>query len=860
MDRHQRKIKLHSSSLCEVTVSELNDQIDKLNLNNSFVNIQYRSKPTIQPIASIDALDGLNVDAIDDRQTTESQHFVKQHNLSNCSTAFPVKAANGSLTANRDSKFSNGELNHKSNRNLNAQNAQRLKSLPDLISGRDCQTSKTAHFSFPTTTQLNAGIHGRSLDRASSITQNDARNSSKFDMSKESSIFNAKLNQLIDSSLLQSNTSNDVSNKVSNTMSNAVASLNTVPSIPPKAVKSNQTMNYCNIAQIVETDKCNQISIDFAPPLPPRLRPKKAVTAQISRKIDFNALSDLKFNRDLNEKLSQNLNQQFDQVNNQANHQATNQSLNQVNGQLPKNALLVSSNSVLNGKHKQRRQARSTETIKFRSNSINLPSTSTQPTFDKIVDEFAAYEKERKHHSDNEIIRDFIQINKNLNEFSIGVNDGPQRINQSMNASSTQTTALNQSNLERQIDDCQFKFRNKKPSLTEHTSSIVQLSESQLNQYLNSNDSTSDKMTTESQTKALHSSSSTNNRPSSQYDNLSLSEYSEPNITTASCHPASLSSTFSSCANSHLPISTHNSSLNTMATQNSLNLSWQSNNFSTTSLSSSNHIDHFDTNHSNRSSNRSSDRSSNRSSIRSSIRSSNRSSDRSVNQYSKDNESQSSYENNQDDELPPPIPPKKNISVYCQLFSSYTAPKDNALAKCYRYSVHTVQEIYRSQATYQQVELSFNQQKQFHNSNNQLTVPANELQPTTRFNGQQTTFSQPNSNRLTAGSLTTSSDDSMFSIDSFNSDSSKEINCLPLPPKKINPIAIPEKPEAYRFKKQTNTAKLSDASLTKFQHHHSFPSNDANLNEIKTAKLKHFDTLDFTCRSDSPTSLAKSER
>ena len=311
-------------------------------------------------------------------------------------------------------------------------------------------------------------------------------------------------------------------------------------------------------------------------------------------------------------------------------------------------------------------------------------------------------------------------------------------------------------------------------------------------------------------------SNQTAKRPSSQYDNLFVSEQTESN-----CNPSTAST-----ASSNLPA--QNSSFNTMNTQNSLNLSWQSNNFSSTlSSSSSSHIDsnldgnNFDSNHLN--SNRSSDRSS---------------------KYS--HQSQSSYEN--EDDTPPQLPPKsKNISVYCQLFSSYTAPKD----KCYRYSVHTVQEIYRSQAAYQQVELSFNQQKQFHN--NQLLNSFNQ----NGFNHHsfhQNGFNHSNSqnNRLTASSITTSSDDSMFSIDSFNSDSSKETNLLPLPPKKpFNHLTIPEKPEAYRYK-----------IPAKFQHHHSNQLNDQNLNEIKTAKLKHFDTLDFggDCRSDSPVSLQKSER
>ena len=141
--------------------------------------------------------------------------------------------------------------------------------------------------------------------------------------------------------------------------------------------------------------------------------------------------------------MSDHLNQQFNQLNNQTNNQNSqlnNQSFSKnqlLNGQLTKNALLVPSNSILNNQTKQSRQTRSTENIKYRSNS-SINNQQQSKNLDQIVDEFKNYEKQRKHHSDNDVIKDFIQINKNLNELSmnksVGVNlDANKDINLNKN-------------------------------------------------------------------------------------------------------------------------------------------------------------------------------------------------------------------------------------------------------------------------------------------------------------------------------------------------------------------------------------------------------------------------------------------
>lgn len=794
------------------------------------------------------------------------------------------------------------QLNGLNARNLiasNDQNAQKL--LPDLINGQpatqqinsqlnDCQAPER---------RLNANFHSNGNGNLSNLNGNaishkpsDSRALPEPDFERIDFIAehthrlpsNGSMSGSISGSV--SGASSTTSNKANLTSSSALDM--PAPKLP---FKSQPTTNYCNVAQIVETSKCNQISIDLsaAPTLPPKLPPKKASALQaISRKIDFNQLSDLKFDSNLNQKLSQHLNQQFDQhdqmhrpnqLNPPMNQQLTSQpdirSFNQFNqfnqlshlnsqlngqnlhapiqssqhGQSAKNALLVCPNSILaSEQNKPSRQTRSTENIKFRSNSLS--STGTNQMAGHLGSEFANHEQ-RKHHSDNEVIKDFLQINKNINELAMNRNvNSMTMMNGMANGSTVRVNGVPANNgiLTHPISsnsfcgsapeptDQQIVFRrkNQATSISEHTSSIVQLNELQLNQYLDDrNAATNDRRN--DQTNSQGNDELSGSRPSSQYDNLSLSELGEQ----PSFSPPSASSHLAQAHSCNAMLTGQNNlnqnSLNhNSLNQNSLNLSWQSNNFSSTlsSSSSSNcpmdgHLEppHDRLEHSNGSSNRSSDRS-----MRYPSRASNQTDNPADHQT--DNQSQSSYENEED--LPPPLPKKnKNISVYCQLFSSYTAPKD----KCYRYSVHTVQEIYRSQATYQQVELSFNQQKEFHNLNNQLMSSG--------FQQNQ----HANRHRLTASSITTSSDDSMFSIDSFNSDSSKETNLLPLPPKRsVNRLAIPEKPEAYRYKHQLPA---------KFQHH-SYQSNDPN--EIKTAKLKHFDSLDFACRPDSPLSLQKSER
>lgn len=785
-----------------------------MNLDNSFTNIQYRSKPLIRPISTEDPIDKLAVNFPNDSNDLNDEFKAKNYN---------------SISVE----------NHILNRNsMNGIDRQ-----PDLINNQNCQSNMHLIKPVLTNAQSINGNKDQKIDRAlpDSMITNNIRANNIISNNISNGLQNNELNFKCSFKTLKY--SND-------TQSNQIDNTNLMQTIQPPNLpfKNDQAINYCNVAQIVETNKCNRMSIEsnLVPSVPPRLPPKKQ---QINRKINFNQLSDLKFNDKLNEKLSQHLNEQLNQHLNDQNNQFDR---NQLNCQLPKNALVVSSNSILNNR------ARASEHLKFRSQSLNCTSTSYQSNLAKET-------AKSKHHSDNEAIKDFLKINKNLTEITSpnrcrnrenndqdnGRND--ERTNDLQTINSLASTNHTDHHLNNQIDGCQIVFRNKnKLSSNQQSSSYVQLSEEQFNQYLNEQNSKNllNKMNgtssinsgsgqeNEQQIKSNELSNDINKRPSSQYDNLSLNEFSDQ---TNQSTNFSLNTLPSTCKISQFtlptPNSNSNSSSNIVQMQNNLNTNWNLNNFSaattistTMSTVSSSSSSHFDGTNSNRSSNRSSKYSNDQ---------------KNASNQNLDSESQSSYENNEE-ELPPPIPPKqnKNISVYCQLFSSYTAPKENTR---YRYSVHTVQEIYRSQATYQQVELSFNQQKEFHNLNH-----------LNRLNNHH----HLNRHRLTASSITTSSDDSMFSIDSFNSDSSKECkeaNPLPLPPKKsVNCLTIPEKPEAYRYKNQLPAKFSCDQSLnTKFQHH-SYQFNDQGLNEIKTAK--HFDTLDFSCRPDSLISLQKSER
>ena len=235
VDKHQRKIKLHSS-LNEITVSELNEQIDKLNLNNStnsFVNVQYRSKPTIVT----------SNDCTSPPHQNESLKFFNQTNLN--------------------------DQSHK-------------KSLPDLLNNQneDCQAS-SVHHSF---------VHSQAISRKGQLIERalpEFRSTTTALVNE--SIFNANLNSLMNE---QANVTNEIFNRIP---------LDNLPNTAPKLPFKNDTMNYCNIAHIVETNKCNQISICLAPPLPPKKLPTKHASLQISRKIDFNKLSDLKFDNQLNQ-------------------------------------------------------------------------------------------------------------------------------------------------------------------------------------------------------------------------------------------------------------------------------------------------------------------------------------------------------------------------------------------------------------------------------------------------------------------------------------------------------------------------------------------------------------------------------
>ena len=713
----------------------MNDQIDKLQLNGSFAShIQYRNKPTIQPISSLDdrcaavhssngfhnAFDSCtsancpSANHIADR-TANGDEFVKSSKLFDSTTIDnqPLKLSEDDFgrNLNHHNQF-NGDLNPLNStapnrRNLstltaaNDQNAQYKKSLPDLINGPSGHFNRTNRQA--PNIRLNTNPNGNSTGSKGQPSADDrALPESDFERIDES-IFMADSHRSLPpngsstfNASLASITSQHNLTSPSSQPSGAAPMAGAAPKLP---VKSQSTINYCNIAQIVETSECNQISIDLsAPSLPPKLPPKKqsSATLLINRKIDFNQLSDLKFDSHLNQKLSQHLNQQFDQhdqmhqqsnpVNNQPNSQSFNQfshsnhlnhlnsqltSVNShtaiqphaaiqpsgsqaLNGQSPKKALLVCSNSILN--EQKARQTRSAENIKFRSNSLSSADSSTSfqtgGRLDQAANEFANHEPQRKHHSDNEVIKDFLQINKNINE--LGMN---RNVNSMVNGSAIGTAIANGSvsmNNEMNIElgmnggmsngmtpqlinstassldqsDQQIVFRRKKQSsISEQTCSIVQLNEIQLNQYLNSND----KNATASGSQVKCDESQSGSRPSSQYDNLSLSELCEPN------QPVSSFST-------PPPLSTGSHLAQTHGAQNSLNLSWQSNNFSSTVSSSSSSNCHMDGNlehlHSNGSSNRSSDRSIKYSAGRTSRQ--------------LDNQSQSSYEN--EDDLPPPLP------------------------------------------------------------------------------------------------------------------------------------------------------------------------------------------------------------
>lgn len=61
---------------------------------------------------------------------------------------------------------------------------------------------------------------------------------------------------------------------------------------------------------------------------------------------------------------------------------------------------------------------------------------------------------------------------------------------------------------------------------------------------------------------------------------------------------------------------------------------------------------------------------------------------------------------------PPPLPPKrKNIATYMQMLGSYGRPSEATLHANYRHSMHVYRDLSRTQSTYQQVEQSFRQQR-----------------------------------------------------------------------------------------------------------------------------------------------------